>query len=45
MQLISGWIYKQDILIQVQAAKGFPEEGEGFTLSDNVSHFLAPTFI
>lgn len=29
MQLISGWIYKQDMFIQVQAAKGSPEEREG----------------
>lgn len=28
MQLISGLIYKQDIFIHVQTAKGFPEEGE-----------------
>lgn len=29
MQLISGWIYKQDMFIHVQAAKGSPEEREG----------------
>lgn len=41
MHPISGCIYKQDMFIQVQAAKGFQKEGEGrFSLSDNVSSFL-----
>lgn len=29
IQPVSGWIYEQDLLVLVQAAKGYPEEREG----------------